>query len=141
MILVDTNVISELMRPTPSSAVISWIDEQETINLFISTITIAEITYGIRVMPKGKKREKIQTAFSRAIDEVFAYRIISFDNEAAYAYGEIMGRRKELGHPMSVIDGQIAAIAATHHFSIATRNIKDFQACNLRLINPWEQNS
>lgn len=138
MILLDTNVISELMKTAPSLKVMRWLDDQEVTQLFISTITIAEISYGLQVLPDGNRRRSLETLFEKAIDRSFKYRILSFDEPAAYIYGELMGKRKKVGRPLSILDGQIAAIALTNGTSIATRNIRDFADCNLNLINPFE---
>ncbi len=137
MILIDTNIISEMMKTTPSNAVVSWFDRQKTTELFITSITIAEISYGLNILSEGKRRSSLETVFNKAIVNAFKHRILSFDENAAHFYGKIMGQRKELGRPLSVLDGQIAAIARAHGFSIATRNIRDFSDCELTLINPF----
>ncbi|MBI5447405.1 MAG: type II toxin-antitoxin system VapC family toxin [Gammaproteobacteria bacterium] len=138
MILLDTNIVSEMMKKIPCPAVIKWITHQESMALYISTITIAEINYGIHVLQKRKQRHTLEKAFSQALNESFSNRVLFFDEEAAYAYGEIMSLRKQLGKPLSILDGQIAAIAHVNHASVATRNMKDFLNCNLELINPFE---
>jgi predicted nucleic acid-binding protein len=138
MIVLDTNIVSEMMKNTPSSAVIKWIDEQETTQLFVTTITIAEIEYGIRALSESRRRHSLENAFNAVLREAFAQRILSFDETAAYNYGKIMSHRKEIGRPMSILDGQIAAIAFTHEKTIATRNIRDFSDCRLKLVNPFE---
>ena len=138
MILLDTNIISELMKPNPSSDVITWMDQQEAVQLFISTVTVAEISYGISILPNGNRRRLLETAFGNAIIHAFEYRILSFDEAAAYAYAKIMSQRKKLGKPMSVPDGQIAAIASANRFAVATRDLDDFSNCWIDLINPFE---
>lgn len=138
MIVLDTNVISEMMRVTPSIKVSSWIDQQEVTHLFITTITIAEITYGINSLPKGKKRQKIENAFNKIIKDAFKHRVLSFSENAAHIYGKIMGRRKELGRPLSILDGQIAATTLAEEYALATRNVRDFRDCDISLINPFE---
>ncbi|HYF98185.1 MAG TPA: type II toxin-antitoxin system VapC family toxin [Coxiellaceae bacterium] len=138
MIILDTNIVSELMKPVPNSEVIAWLDEQEVMELFITTITIAEISYGINVLPEGKRRSFLDEAFKRAVVEAFKHRTLSFDESAAHAYGGIMAPRKGLGKPLSVCDGQIAAIAFSHKAAIATHNLADFADCSLELINPFE---
>lgn len=137
MIFLDTNIISELMKHTPSSNVMDWIDRQEVTQLFVTTITIAEISYGISVLPAGNRRALLEDAFTKTINEAFKHRILSFDETAAHHYGKIMSHRKNLGHPMSILDGQIAAIAVAHGGTLATRNIRDFSDCALTLINPF----
>src|SRR5438132_650624 len=138
MILIDTNIISEMMKPVPDAIVMEWIDRQEIIQLFVSTITIAEISYGLNVLPEGNRRRDLEHAFNKAILEAFENRILVFDESAAYNYGKIMSYRKKLGQPMGVPDGQIAAIATVHNATVATRNVRDFTNCGLQLINPFD---
>lgn len=139
MIVIDTNIISELMKPTPMPSVIDWIDSQDTADIFITTITIAEISYGITVLPEGNRKINLEDAFSKTLNEAFKHRVLSFDEAAAHCYGNLMGHRKLLGRPMSIPDGQIAAIAISHHFSLATRNVRDFANCELEIINPFTE--
>ncbi len=137
MILLDTNVISEMMKKSPSISVMSWIDRQEVTQLFISTITMAEIFYGINAFPDGVRRQSIEDAFNKTIRSAFKHRILSFNEPASHIYGKIMGQRKALGKPMSVLDGQIAAIAISENAALATRNICDFSDCDLEVIDPF----
>lgn len=137
MILLDTNIVSEIMRRQPSNNVLSWLDQHSDGNLLLSSITIAEICYGLRILPIGQRRQLLETKFEQFITEGFAGRIITFDESAARAYAEIMGTRKEKGRPMSLPDGQIAAIAQVNQFTLATRNITDFEDCGIQLINPF----
>lgn len=138
MIVVDTNVISELMRPQPSTAVLQWFTEHSSSELFVTSITLAEIRYGLRVMPIGKRRVEMTSIFERYIYEAFDQHILDFTDNSAHIYAEIAGRRKEMGVPLSIADGQIASIALQESYALATRNIKDFQACGLELINPFD---
>jgi len=138
MIVVDTNVVSEVMRPQPSPRVLDWLNQQDSTQLFISTITLAEIGYGLRVLPDGLRRRQLQTRFEQFVAQAFEERVLAFTTPAAQAYAEIMGYRKETGHTMSMPDGQIAGIALAHGFAVATRNIKDFKDCGLELINPFD---
>ncbi|MCP3665988.1 MAG: type II toxin-antitoxin system VapC family toxin [Gammaproteobacteria bacterium] len=137
MILIDTNVISEVMKVSPSLQVLEWLNRQDTKVLYISAITIGEIEYGLRILPNGRRRLELKDRFERFISEAFVYRILAFDESAARTYGDVMGLRKELGRPMSVPDGQIAAIARSGGLSIATRNTSDFEECGVDLINPF----
>ncbi len=137
MILLDTNVVSAIMAPSPPETVLSWLDAQRTESLFLSTITVAEIGYGIRILPAGKRRQALQHRFQEFVARGFAERTLAFDVPAARAYAEIMGRRKEIGRPMSVPDGEIAAIALDRGFAVATRNLSDFQECGLELVDPF----
>ena len=137
MILIDTNIISEIMKPVPDPIVMEWIDQQEIVQLFVSAITIAEISYGINALPKGRRPRDLENAFNKAIQEGFIGRILPFDESAAHLYGIIMSTKKKLGTPLGVPDGQIAAIARVHSASVATRNVRDFASCGLTLINPF----
>ena len=126
-----------MMKSFPDNNVMRWIDAQTTTQLFLTAITIAEISYGINALPLGKRRDLLKNSFNIVISEAFEYRVLSFDESAARIYGHIMGNRKSLGKPMSICDGQIAAIAYVHKFSVATRNINDFSDCDISLINPF----
>ena len=138
MILVDTNVVSEIMRVSPSVNVVNWLNDQKSGELFCSSITIGEIEYGLRILPDDKRRLDLKERFERFIVLAFSHRVLVYDETAARLYGEIMGHRKELGRPMSVPDGQIAAIARSKGFMLATRNISDFEECGIELVNPFE---
>ena len=138
MILLDTNVISEIMRIAPNDSVLQWLNTSKSTHLYLSQITIAEITYGLRIMPDGRRRGAMKNRFEQFVDRGFSQRVLGFDMQAASCYGDIMGFRKELGRPVSVLDGQIAAIARARNFTVATRNVADFEDCGVELINPWE---
>lgn len=138
MIVLDTNVIAELMKEVPSEKVISFVDKQDASELYVTAVTIAEIGYGLHSLPKGKRRKSLEQAFMKTISEGFSHRVLPFDEDAAIIYGEIMAHRKEKGHPLSMPDGQIAAITLCAQARLATRNIKDFLSCNLALLNPFE---
>ena len=137
MILLDTNIVSEFMTSPPASQVLEWLNKQEVMSLYLSTITIAEISYGLQIMPKGQRQHLLKERFEQFIDKAFTQRILSFDETAARLYGEIVGYRKTIGRPMSNLDGQIAAIARVNKLSLATGNSKDFEECQLPLINPF----
>jgi len=137
VIVIDTNVISEVMKPSPSLAVLEWLNQQNSNSLFVSTITLGEIEYGLRILPAGKRRYDLKERFEQFMFQAFRQRILVFDEAAARSYGEVMGHRKELGRPMSVPDGQIAAIARSRGFAIATRNTSDFEECGVDLFNPF----
>ncbi|HSA48460.1 MAG TPA: type II toxin-antitoxin system VapC family toxin [Candidatus Competibacteraceae bacterium] len=137
MIILDTNIVSEMMKTAPSRTVLDWLNAQDAASLYVTTITLAEIGYGLRLLPDGQRRRLLAERFDQFIARAFDQRILSFDEAAARAYGDIMGHRKELGRPISVTDGQIAAIARANGFGIATRNIKDFEDSQIALINPF----
>lgn len=137
MIVVDTNIISEVMRPQPDPAVIQWLDQQETFLLYLTTITLAEIRYGLGILPDGERKQRLINRFEAYVDRAFEGRILDFTVDAASRYADIMVQRRKVGLPMSMADGQIAAIARVHHFAVATRNIRDFAQCGLELVNPF----
>jgi predicted nucleic acid-binding protein len=139
MILLDTNVVSEVMRLKPSENVLHWLNQQNSGGLFISSITIAEICYGLRILPDGQRRRQLEARFEAFVVQGFSGRILDFDEPAARAYAELMGICKEKGCPMSIPDGQIAAVAQVSRLALATRNMRDFIACGIELINPFEQ--
>lgn len=138
MILLDTNVVSEVMTPKPQESVLEWLNSQQTETLYLSTITIAEIGYGLHLLPAGKRRRILEGRFDLFIGSGFAQRVLSFGERAARLYGELMGHSRKLGQPMSIFDGQIAAIARANRFAVATRNVRDFEICGLEIVNPFE---
>jgi toxin FitB len=137
VILLDTNVVSELMRVAPDQAVLNWVNGTDANLLYLSTVTIGEIAYGLGILPDGRRRRTLNKRFRDFIDRAFAHRIADFDRPSALAYGELMASRRRSGRPMSMANGQIAAIARTRGFRVATRNMADFESCGLTLINPW----
>jgi toxin FitB len=137
MVILDTNVVSEMMRATPAPAVVSWLNEQDAAQLFLTAITIGEIRFGLRVLPEGKRRRSLEEGFERILAEAFAGRILAFDEAAAHSYGEVMGRRKEIGRPLDILDAQIASIARSTGCSVATRNVQDFIECGVEIVNPF----
>jgi predicted nucleic acid-binding protein len=137
MILIDTNVISEIMKLAPSEVVVKWLNDQRSSTLYVSAVTIGEIEYGLRILPEGRRRMQLKERFERFVSLAFAQRVLTYDERAARIYGEIMGLRKEIGRPMSILDGQIAAVARANGFMVATRNTSDFQDCGIELIDPF----
>jgi len=137
VIILDTNIISEFMTSRPNNAVLNWLNNHIRPSLFISTISIAEIGYGLRNMPEGTRRRLLTDKFSQFVDFAFEDRVLAFGEKAAKRYPEIMGRRREAGRPMSSLDGQIASIAQAKRFTVATRNTKDFEDCGVMLVNPF----
>lgn len=137
MILLDTNIISEIMKSAPSVSVVNWLNQQNPDIIFISTITIAEISYGLHILPHSKRRKLLESRFEQYVSQAFTQRILIFNKSAAKLYGEVMGYRKTMGKPLSILDGQIAAIALSNNASVATRNLKDFTDCGINLINPF----
>lgn len=137
MILLDTNVLSELMKAKPEARVIAWLDEQPASTLFISAITRAEIELGIALLPDGKRKQNITDAAKRMFD-AFSGRLLVFGELAAIEYGQLVAQRTRIGRQITVEDAQIAAIALAHGLQLATRNVRDFKDIpNLSLTDPW----
>ncbi len=137
MIILDTNVLSELMKPQPSPAVLAWIAGQPETELFTTVVTEAEIFYGIELLAKGKRREALLEAAAAMFAEDLAARVFSFESDAARAFSRIAAHRRALGSPISHADAQIAAIAQVRKARLATRNVNDFRDCGIPLVNPW----
>ena len=138
MILLDTNIVSELMRPAPSQAVMSWLAAQPAASLFISAVTEAELRYGVMLLPEGRKRAELVSAIEAMLAEDFADRILPFDSAAAMAFADISSSRRQAGRPISQFDALIAAIARSRGAELATRNVADFEGSGVEVINPWE---
>lgn len=138
MIILDTNVVSELMKPDQSAAVSAWLSTQPRADLFTTTITMAEVFYGIELLPKGKRRDGLRHVAEAIFAEDFAGRILTFDEPPARIYAVVSAARRVRGRPISAQDAQIAAIARYYDAFLATRNIADFEGCEVRLLNPWE---
>ena len=137
MVLLDTNVVSELMRTTPSAEVLLWTDALPSRELFVTAITEAEVRTGIAILPPGVRRRRLADAAERTLGGLFAGRILSFDSDAARAYTDIVAERRAAGHPISQSDCQIAAIARSQGMSVATRNVRDFSETGVEVIDPW----
>lgn len=138
MVLLDTNVVSEVMRPEPTKAVIDWLNSVDAGTLYLSTVSIGEIELGLELLPDGRRRDELRARFDDFLVRAFSFRILPFDEDAAAHYGRIMGARRRMGRPVSVPDGQIAAIARSRGMTIATRNTDDFSGHGLDVINPWD---
>jgi len=137
MILLDTNVVSEAMKPEPNPAVRNWLDEQAAETLYLSSVTIAELMFGIGVLPKGKRKSKLAVALD-AVLALFEARILSFDTGAARHYADLAVRARAAGKGFPTPDGYIAAIAGAHEFAVASRDTSAFVAAGLTVINPWD---
>lgn len=138
MIVLDTNVVSELMRPRPSPAVVEWLDTQPADEVAVTAITAAEVFHGIRRLAEGSRRSALEAAAEAMFDEEFAQRILPFDQVAARHYADIVVQRENRGRPISMADARIAALARHHAAALATRNVRDFEELGLELIDPWE---
>lgn len=137
MIVLDTNVISELMSPSPSAAVTSWIAARPRSSLATTTITEAEILFGLLILPKGKRRDGLMAAASTLFEKLFAGRLLPFGSDAAAAYARIAADRRRRGAAISQLDAQIAAIARASGATLATRNVDDFTNCGIDVVDPW----
>jgi toxin FitB len=137
MIILDTNVLSELMRPKPSLRVAAWVAKQPAAELFTTSITEAEIFYGIELLTKSKRREGLLAAAEAMFAEDFGGRICGFDSDAARVFSRIAAHRRARGRPISHADAQIVAIAQARGAKLATHNVADFEDCNVDVVDPW----
>ena len=139
MIVLDTNVLSEVLRPEPESRVLAWLDEQPANSVFTTAITQGEILCGIRLLADGQRRRKLWDAANLIFDDDLAGRVLSFDTDAAGHYAEIGASRRAGGRPISQFDATVAAITRSHGATLATRNAKDFEGCGVEIVNPWDK--
>lgn len=140
-VLLDTNVLSELMRARPDAAVLAWFEQQSGATFYTSAVTRAEIFLGIALLPAGKRREALAAAADQMFEEDFAGHCLPFDAAAASEYALLVAARTRIGHAISTEDALIAAIAIEHQMPLVTRNTKDFvHIGELQLINPWVTN-
>ena len=135
--LLDTNVVSELMRGVPSTKVLFWMDERPTRELFVTAVTEAEIRTGIAILPDGARRRGLADAAERTLRVLFAGRVLPFDSDAARAYADIAAVARAAGRPVSQSDCQIAAIARSRAMAVVTRNVRDFADAGIDVIDPW----
>ena len=139
MHVVDTNVISELMRPVPNGSVAQWIHAQPIEELAITAVTVAEILYGLDLMADGRRKADLRTRFTAVLERAVPDRVLPFDEAAAAAYARIRGDRDRGGRPISVNDAMIAAIARIHGAAVVTRNVTDFAHSAIGVLNPWRE--
>lgn len=140
MIVLDTNVISEAMRPQPNPHVLGWLNSQAVDTLYLSSVTLAELLFGIRVLPAGARQDRLAHALDGLL-ALFPGRILSFDQDAARRYADMAATGptgQSAGRPLSAADGYIAATAAAHGFAVASRNVRHFEGTGVGLINPWQ---
>jgi hypothetical protein len=137
MILLDTNVVSEAIRPRPEPVVERWLANQAENSVFICTTTEAELRYGVALLPTGRRRAALEADVARMLTTVFRGRILSFDSPAAIEYATLAADRRLSGRPISIADAQIAAIARSRGATLATRNFADFDGCGIEVVNPW----
>jgi len=138
VIILDTNVVSELMKGDPRPAVFAWASRHPPADLFTTTITMAEVLYGIERLPHGKRRDQLLREAESIFVEDFARRILTFDESSARMFAVVATQRRSQGRPIDEPDAQIAAIARANGATLATRNTDDFEGCGVRLVNPWE---
>lgn len=136
MIVLDTNVISELALSTPDAAVVRWFAEHDDAELWLSTITVGELHYGAERLPAGRRQAEVRSRVERSVAG-FADRIVAFDEAAAVVFGHVMARRERAGRPVGTADAQIAAICLANGAELATRNVKDFADTGVDVVNPW----
>ena len=138
MIVLDTNVLSEAVRPAPSKTVLKWLAAQDPMGVFTTTITQAEILYGVEVLPAGKRRAGLSAAIEQMFAREFEGRILSFDEESARLFAKVVRGREAIGRPISQMDAMIASIARGRRAVVATRNVSDFEFCGISVVNPWD---
>ncbi len=137
MIVLDTNVLSEVMRRSPDSRVLGWLDREDARGLFVTAVSEAEIRTGLGLLPDGRRRWELTVAADRVLDEAFSGRVLPFDSTAALDYADIACERRAAGRPMSQFDCQIAAIARSRGMGVATRDVEGFVGCEVEVIDPW----
>ncbi len=137
MIVLDTNVVSEAMRPKPNPNVVGWLNDQAADTLYLSSVTLAELLFGIGALPTGARKERLVRALDRLL-ALFPGRVLPFDQEAARRYADMAVTARAVGRPLPVADGYLAATAAAHGFAVATRNIRHFGDTGVGLIDPWQ---
>lgn len=137
MIILDTNVLSEALKPAPSATVLRWLAAQTPSAVFTTTVTLAEVLYGVETLPHGKRRTRLRSAVEKMFAEEFEARILPFDEDAARVFAGIVASRNTAGRPISQIDAMIAAIAQSQGAAVATRNTADFDGCGIQIIDPW----
>lgn len=140
MIILDTNVVSEPFKPLPHPGVVDWLNAQEPATLFITSINLAELLAGVETLPQGKRRDALAQALSSHVTALFADRVLHFETRAAQNFAACLAGAQAQGNPVGFADCAIAAIAKTHGFIVATRNVHDFQGTGVDLINPWTFN-
>lgn len=138
MIVLDTNVMSELLRPAPDARVLQWVDAQPADTLWLCSVVTAELLCGVARLLDGRRKQQLAEALHAVIQDDFDQRVLPFDLEASLIYADIAARQERLGQPVSMADAQIAAICLRHDATLATRNVRDFMALGVALINPWD---
>lgn len=138
MIVLDTNVVSELMRHDPEPGVVSWVDSVTAADVLLTAVTAAELLYGVARLPDGRRKRELHTKVEGLLTEDFRGQILPFDAQAATHYAEIVAAREQIGRPISMADAQIAAICRNWSAELATRNVDDFADTGIDAVNPWD---
>jgi predicted nucleic acid-binding protein len=139
MIVLDTNVLSEVLRPAPEPRVVDWLTDQPRTSLFTTTVTRGEILYGIRLLPAGKRRDGLWDAAIKIFDIDLAGQVLIFDNVAADEFAQISASRRAAGRPIAQFNALIAGTTRSRGAKLATRNVTDFEGCDIEVINPWSE--
>lgn len=138
MTILDTNVLSEALKPAPSDLVLSWLGRQDPSSVFITAITLAELLYGIEILPAGKRRTQLAGVLNDLFTQEFRGRILPFDEQPARVFPKIVASREAAGRPISQFDAMIAATCRARQATLATRNVRDFEHCGITVLNPWQ---
>jgi toxin FitB len=136
--LLDTNVLSEPTKPQPDAGLIAWLNQNNEDRMFLSSVTLAELHFGVQRLPAGKRREKLHRWLNAELVERFAGRILAVDEPVAQAWGLLTVQGEATGHPVSAIDGFLAATALVHDLTLVSRNTGDFEGVLPKLLNPWK---
>lgn len=139
MILLDTNVLSALMRREPERPVVQWLDRLPPESVWTTSITVFEVRLGLEILASGRRRRRLEDAFSEMLEEDFENRIVVFDRSAAEAAGRIAAERRKAGRPVEIRDVQIAGITAARKATLATRNLRHFEGLGIDLVDPWKE--
>lgn len=139
MIVLDTNVVSEALRVMPNRGVVSWLDEQHVETLFLTSLTLAELRYGVAALPEGRRKHGLDERLEGEMLPLFAGRVLDFDDAASRPYARLQAAARASGKPLGAFDALIAAVCVVRGFALATRNVRDFRSTGVALINPWDR--
>lgn len=137
IVLLDTNVVSELLRLSPSPAVERWVNERAATDLYLSAVSEAELRYGVAILPAGRRKDALARMIEEVVRQDFVGRVLPFDSEAARDYADIASTRRAAGRPVTPADCQIAAIARARNMAVATRNVRDYEGIGVEVVDPW----
>jgi predicted nucleic acid-binding protein len=137
VIVLDTNVVSEPLKPEPDAGVLAWLDAQAPASLYLTSISVAELLAGVAALPAGRRRNRLTQRVAAQVLALFEDRILSFDLRAAHAFAGVQAGAQEVGNQIGFADAAIASIAAAHGFALATRNVRDFRGAGIEVIDPW----